>query len=81
MLRLELEAEVAELQAEAEFIVAEAEVEAREEGWTPPEEVAAADADQADTVAAIEPAGGEATETEATEATEAGPEGEDRPSA
>jgi hypothetical protein len=35
MLRLELEAEVANLQAETESIVSEAEVEAREEGWEP----------------------------------------------
>jgi hypothetical protein len=35
MLRLELEAEVASLQAETEAIVSEAEVEAREEGWQP----------------------------------------------
>jgi hypothetical protein len=36
MLRLELEAEVANLQAEAATIVSEAEVEAREEGWELP---------------------------------------------
>jgi hypothetical protein len=44
MLRLELEAEVANLQAEAESLVSEAEVEAREEGWEPGDEPVAADA-------------------------------------
>ena len=84
MLRLELEAEVAELQAEAESIVAEAEIEAREEGWTPPEESATADANEPDSVAAMEPGDGSASDEAPAEAAadeEAEAETEDRPSA
>ena len=36
MLRLELQAEVADLEGEASTVIAEAEIEAREAGWEPP---------------------------------------------
>jgi hypothetical protein len=58
MLRLELQAEVANLQAEAGLVMSEAEVEAREQGLaeTDPETGPAADEPAADEPAADEPA-------------------------
>jgi len=48
MLRLELAAQVADLQGEASTVIAEAEVEAREAGWRPGDPGSPADADDAE---------------------------------